>query len=235
MTSRAAAAAKVAMVIVLTGCSTPVTSPSSEDLKQAYEAAIRVAAIHTPEFSVPLRTIGPEQSDVNVVTFTEWGVPSSTLRRYTWVSLPAQLHEMCRNKSDTVLAIQQILGLPPAPNPSRPEHRWEVISFKVMREALFRPCPSGTDIAAASCTTDEVPKLDAETTHFLLNQIWTSDRLGGGANAAVAGYPFTGMGWSYNWDPASASHIGVSEYVVKPGAEIREPQTSTPDEFCHAK
>lgn len=239
MRSRVAAAALVGMLIVLTGCSAPAPAPSSADLRQSYEAAIRAAAVHTPEFSVPLRAIGPEQSDVTVATFTEWGVPPSPLKRYTWVSLPAQLREMCRNKPDTVLAIQEILGLPPASTPSQPDHGWEVITFRVVRDALFRPCPGGTDIAAARCTIDPVAKLDNETTLFLLNQLWTSDRLGGlerseGAEAAVRGYPFTGIGWSYNWDPASRSHVGVSEYVVKPGAQIREPKTTAPDQFCNA-
>jgi hypothetical protein len=233
MTSRVVGAG-VGLVILLAGCSTPGVSPSPVDMTQTYEAAIRLAAVRTPESVVPLRAIGPEQSLVTVATFTEWGIPASPLKRYTWVSQPAQLREMCRGKPDKILAIQEILGLPPVATPTDPAHRWQVIIFSVARKALFRPCPSGTDVAAASCAIDSVGKLDAATTRFLLNQMWTSNRLGGNAGTTVAGHPFTGMGWSYNWDPASTSHVGVSEYVAKPGTRIREPKIATPDQFCDA-
>jgi hypothetical protein len=218
---------RAAALVLLFGCASP---------QQQYDASIHSAAVRDPGFSVPLRPIDGGLATVEVATFTEWGVPASPLQRYTWVSLPAQLAELCRGKPDPVLAIQQILGLPPAAMPSRPDHQWQVVRFSVPRAAIFRPCPGGTDIAAPRCSAGTVaPGLDDATARFFLDQIWSSNRTGftradGGPDY---GYPYTGMGWSYDWDPASGSHIGVSEYVLKPGAPIANVAVTTPGAFCN--
>ncbi|HVJ51214.1 MAG TPA: hypothetical protein VM689_02045 [Aliidongia sp.] len=219
------------ILLALSGCAGQ--SPANPDLRQLYESAIRDSAVRTPQSSVALETIGSDHPEVTVATFTEWGVPATPLSRYTWVSLPQQLHALCRQKPDTILAIQEILGLPPAPNPSQPGHRYQVITFKVPRESLFRPCPSGTDVGTPRCAIDQTAKLDPETTRFLLDQIWSSDQLSD-RPAQIAGYPFTGMGWSYDWDPASPNHVGVSEYVIRPGAKISDPEIHEPAAFCNA-
>lgn len=229
------------VLVVLGGCiMQPESLPASTSLKQQYEHAIRDAAVRDPGFSVPLRAISADQVMVTVATFTEWGVPASPLPRPTWVSLPEQLREMCRGKSDSVLAIQQILGLPPAPTPSRPDHQWAVVTFTVPRVSIFRPCPGGIDIAAPRCLAEALaPNLDEATTRFFLNQLWTSDRVGfekrdsGKDLAQDFGYPFTGMGWSYNWDPTSLTHIGISEYVVRSGAPVQNGSSTGPEHFCN--
>jgi hypothetical protein len=218
--------------ILLEGCAAPLAPPPAS-LGQVYEHSIHQAAVRDPGFSVPLQVIDSTQVTVKVATFTEWGVPASPLQRPTWISIPAQLQEHCRGKPDAVLAIQQILGLPPAPAPTRPDHSWQVIMFSVPRQALFRPCPGGTDIGAGRCSAGDVaPDLDEATARFLLRQLWTSYRVG--PTPADDGYPFTGMGWSYNWDPASPTHVGIAEYVVRPGAPVRDAVATTPSQFCNA-
>ena len=230
----------LALVALLAGCATPAGSPPA-DLAHEYEHAIRDFAVRTPTSSVPLRAVPREQTVVTVATFTEWGPPATPLQHVTWVSLPDQLRQMCRGKPDPVLAIQQILGLPPAASPSRPDHQWQVVTFTVPRKSMFRPCPGGTDISAPSCAAGTVSgSLDDETARFLLNQLWTSDRVGfppkvkDGRATPDVGYPFTGMGWSYDWDPAAPSHVGISEYVVKLGAPLGNITATTPDRFCSA-
>ena len=42
------------------------------------------------------------------------------------------------------------------------------------------------------------------------------------------------MGWTYDWDPASKTHRGVSEFVVKKTATVRHVRTMTPAELCGA-
>src|SRR3954447_937288 len=167
-----------ALAAILAGCVTRSASPPA-NLAREYEHAIRDSAVRTPTSSVPLRAVPREQTVVTVATFTEWGPPATPLQHVTWVSLPDQLRQMCRGKPDPVLAIQQILGLPPAASPSRPDHQWQVVTFTVPRGSMFRPCPGGTDISAPSCAAGTVSdSLDPETTKFLLSQLWTSDRVG---------------------------------------------------------
>jgi hypothetical protein len=124
------------------GCAPYSPPPSSASLEQTYELAIREAAVRSPGFSLPLRAIDTRRPTVRVATFTEWGRPQNPLQKDTWVSLPAELSRLCRGKPDTVLAIQQILGLPPT-EVSQPDHKWQVISFAAPTGSLFRPCPRG--------------------------------------------------------------------------------------------
>jgi hypothetical protein len=229
------------VLVLVGGCalqSQPPPAPA--DLKQDYERAIRDAAIRRPDSSVALHSITAGQTMVPVATFTEWGVPATPLTRDTWVSLPEQLREMCRGKLDPVLAIEQILGLPPMLTPSRPDHQWAVVTFVVPRMNIFRPCPGGTDIAAPRCSAGDMARnLDDATARFLLNQLWTSHRMdfekpdNTGKMTEDFGYPFTGMGWSYDWDPASSTPVGVSEYVVRSGAFVSNASIASPDQFCN--
>jgi hypothetical protein len=241
MKTRHAISPLPSVLAFISGCVIPSEAPPpSADLKQDYENAIRKAAVRGPEFTVPLHPISTDQQMVTVATFTEWGAPTTPLTRNTWVSLPEQLREMCRGKPDSVLAIEQILGLPPMSMPSRSDHQWAVVTFTVSRVNIFRPCPGGTDIAAPRCSTDGVaPNLDDVTARFFLNQLWTSYRIGfekqdsGKDMTQDFGYPFTGMGWSYDWDPGSSTHVGVSEYVVSPGASVQNASVTSPALFCN--
>jgi hypothetical protein len=219
--------------------------PEPDALRRDYERSIRAAAVRDPSFVVDLRTIRPEQSHIRVANFTEWGSPASPTQRPLWVSLPDQLFALCHGKPDSVLAIEQALGLPPKAVPDTPTHQWQVVLFTVPRAALFRPCPGGTDIAAPRCsnTLAEAPTvpsaradtLDAVTARFLLDQIWSSDRIGFRTAPGTPdwGYPFTGMGWTYNWDPKAASPVGISEFVVRKDILLLStPVAITPVQFC---
>lgn len=220
------------------GCAPYSPPPSSASPEQTYELAIRAAAVRTPWFVEPLHAIDTRRPTVRVATFTEWATPPNPLQKDTWVSLPGQLRELCRGKPDTVLAIQQILGLPPT-EVSQPDHKWQVISFAAPTARMFRPCPGGTDISLPECSAGDAPEFDKTTALFFLNQLWSSYRIGFVQTDTLTGvrrnfgYPFTGMGWTYNWDPASASHVGVSEYVVRKGAAVSDVTTASPETFCN--
>lgn len=221
-------------LVACTASSSPPLAPVA--LTVDYQRGIRAAAVRDPSFAVDLQTIGPEQDRVVVANFTEKGVPAAPTQGPIWVSLPDQLRALCRDKPDAVLAVQEALGLPPQPVPSRTDHQWQVITFSVPRSALFRPCPGGTDIAAPRCANTLSTTLDSETTRFLLGQLWSSHRADfrKADGSADWGYPFTGMGWSYNWDPHATSPVGVSEFVIRTGSMITSPTATTPAQFCGA-
>ena len=98
--------------------------------------------------------------------------------------------------------------------------------------------PGGVDLSSpghprCGAGTSLDSQLDEKTARFLLNQFWYSHRAAISSGGVVEfGYPWTGMGWTYNWDAQSKSHIGVSEFVVKPGASVSNVRDESPADFC---
>lgn len=199
----------------------------------AYESAVAMAAVLHPGSAVKLETIGATESVVDVVNFGS-RPPQESGRHYpVWVALPAQLRAACAGAADPVRRLQQILGLPRVA-----AQDLRIFELRVAREGLIRPCVGGGDLAASTCSTDApepLPKdADAESLrkeyermHFLAAQMWKSRRSG----FSSPGYPFTGMGWTYDWSNVP-DHVGVTELVVDRATKIAIAATKTPVEFC---
>ena len=223
----------------------------------AYNDALAASAIKRPEYQRELATL--DTAKVQVVTFGKPLSDSSEREFDIWVALKTQLQDACAGAVDPVLALQQILGLPPGAASGR-----VVSEFSISPDGLFRPCASNTDVSETSCgfdipkppaklpaetpespgTNDDLPRMynelvDAhERLYFFANQMWSSYRMGfprdgaGPSDYPYSGYPFTGMGWSYNWASSSPDHFGVSEFVVKRDADVAGVKTTSPAEFC---
>ncbi len=219
------------------GCAVHRSPLSNDDELSLYEQSIKEASVRAPGWNTSLWPL-PEGS-LSVSTFQE-DATLDTKTIYTWVAPTQEVWQRCKGKQDTVLALQQLLGLPPQKNP-KPGNSWRIFVFEIDSRDLFRPCPGGIDPDAPAdkprCLlgSDLDPRLDREFSEFLLQQWWSAHR------ATVEhgrdperGYPWTGMGWTYDWDPASKTHIGVSEFVVRKNAVVRNVRVTTPDGFCHA-
>jgi hypothetical protein len=77
--------------------------------------------------------------------------------------------------------------------------------------------------------------MDEETARFLLNQYWTAHHATFESEGRTYfGYPWTGTGWTYDWDPQSTTHVGASEFIVKKGTVATNVRSLTPAEFCSA-
>jgi hypothetical protein len=246
----ARAAVGVIAVAGLVACAERVTD-TGDDLAQLYREAIYDAAVRRPFFQRKLVPIDPRVSEITVVTLTtrkddpveptparSKGVlrldrnPDGTgrLLSATWVSLPLESRPACRGAQDPVLALEQLLGMPPAGGD------WEIVQFSVAPEHIFRPCASGPEIDTTQCSfalptqfsSPQERRAVEEAQLFVFGQMWSSYV----ADFPTPGYPFTGMGWTYNWNPASKDHSGISEYVVKRGAPVSDIRVFTPSEFC---
>lgn len=230
-----------------------VAAPAGKTDQDHYRQAIFDAAVKKPSYDLKLKPIDATKSRIKVITLTyKDDSPikpdhpftstkgSKTLAKQsggkgvvqydTWVSLPSESGKACKGAKDPVRALEQILGMPPAGGD------WELVQFEVAPRHMFRPCASSPDITTKRCSftlptkfksKDEKKAVEAAQA-FVFAQIWNSDIRG----FPSPGYPFTGMGWTYNWDPASKDHYGISEYIVRAGAPVRSIRVLTPKQFC---
>ena len=207
---------------LLFGCAT--TQTPEEGLEAAYTRSIPAAAVKTPDSVRTLTPIDTTKREITVAHLQPY--PTIDPTRYIWISLPDELRTFCKDKKDKLLALEMALGLPPDPADEK------VFLFRISPAALFRPCASSPDTTTTSCSLDlpRAAPADSKSEHFVLKQMMDSYRIG----FPSPGYPFTGMGWSYDWDPDSTTHQGVSEYVTKPDAVITDITSTTPTAFCEA-
>jgi hypothetical protein len=209
------------------GLSTPSPARPPQKNLELYLQAIEDAAVKTPQGQVKLTPIAT--TPVTLVTVNSSDpVENRALKRDTWVALAAELKQACRGKRDALLALEQILGLPPYRDEAERQST-SVFRFSLDATHLFRPCVSSPDIATDRCNFDDIVG-SAQTSAFILKQMWQSYRIG----FKNIGYPFTGMGWSYNWDPASPDHVGISEYIARQDAPVADVTRLRPEEFCGA-
>lgn len=230
--------------LLLTGAQSALAEPSQTSFnEEVYREAVKQAAIKTPELvkSVRLATIDEDLPAITVIRLAKndpvegcHNDPSKEcrLRKDTWVSLPAELLVYCRGKPDALLALQQVLGLPPYKEEDK--GGWALYQFTVRPKDMFRPCASGARLTDLSCDND-ISKASTEARSFVFEQMWTSYRTG----FDKSGFPFTGMGWAYNWSPDSHDHVGISEFVVRKEALVFLRETSMefntrmmPNQFC---
>jgi hypothetical protein len=213
-----------------------------------YERAIMNAAVKTTAYekAQSLETIDPNAAEIQVVTFKA-ARPTNPLDDDAWVSLPGELRSKCAGKPDPAQALREILGLPPGSS-SQSVYRMTVIrDDKTGKLPIFRPCISSPDIRTKNCSL-EFPELPAGpelstdlsdeqraqaygqlwAIAFLARHMWTSYRVG----FPRTGYPFTGLGWSYNWDPTTDLRIGISEFVVRKGATVKVEGPIAAEAFC---
>ncbi|MGA2564053.1 MAG: hypothetical protein ABSF96_10875 [Steroidobacteraceae bacterium] len=206
-------------------------------MQKQYQRAIEEAAVRHTDWNMPLWSFG-DASVVLVSTFTD-DPALDTVTQYNWVAPAAQVRSLCHGKTNSVLFLEELLGLPPQVTPN-PGKSWHVYTFEVSQGAIFRPCPGGVDPSVpnqprCNAGTSLDPKLDEETARFLLQQFWYSHRTAiSDGETLEFGFPWTGMGWTYNWDPKSRSHIGVSEFVVQMGASTSNVSDESPAQFCRA-
>lgn len=130
-----------------------------------------------------------------------------------FVTQTAQLHDWIRNNSTTFTCnsdtatlpayrtrFMQLLGLPPASQNNI------FFDFWVCEDDLFRPALD------SSFNFDYIP--------YRLDDKYLDAFIGYSKNSFTNGnvlyrYPFSGLGYTWDWNPGNSSHIGLSEFVVK--------------------
>lgn len=212
-----------------------------------YKRAIIAAAIKRTDYNKAVKTVEKNTQSVQVVTVRRPGELKIEGRtREMWVALKSEAQAACKGVENPLRKLQQTFGL-------QPDDTLRVVTeLEVPAKSLVRPCVSDDAVDQPACSF-EFPKLlppdaDAATVRaryerlsLVASQMWYSYREGFPRQNASAGdypyqgFPFTGMGWSYNWSSESADHYGATEFVIFPDTEIKKISDKSPAEFCASK
>lgn len=154
-----------------------------------------------------------------------------------WATVPRQLRNRCAradcrsmSAARLDLTIKQFLGLPPDADYSVVNTAW------VRQRDIFRPCRR-PDVRASSCprrTLTQLPIIDGVSVGtFLKDQAayaWRMPRRFDPTTAVSCastwpeprrcyGFPWTRLGYTYDWAPAR-NEVGLTEFVVAKGATV---------------
>jgi hypothetical protein len=226
---------------LLASCATPPppAPPAPPPSPMAlYEQAIREAAIKQPaDLEARLTPITAKNVDVATWSYDldsrSAGKLVRTLGADVWVTLVPDLKQRCEGLTGDALSLrlQQLLGLPPGDASDR-----KIFTFTVRSADVFRPC-ADPRIGTTACSM-AVPDVrhagltDATAAahfRFMLEQLLSSYRVG----FDKPGYPFTALGYTYDWAPDSGTrHVGLSEYVVRRGAVVHDVQEIDTADYC---
>ena len=136
-----------------------------------------------------------------------------------WITVYPELRDFCAGFAgpDQPLRIKQLLGMPPsAANDT-------VVEFWVSPDYLFRPTP---EPSIASTSSGNLSSLRAPllTSNFRIPSFWVewynatyASRNYDMTNGVYNAWPWTQLGYTYDWASTSPTHVGLSEFVVPSG------------------
>ncbi len=143
-----------------------------------------------------------------------------------WVTIAPELQGVCKSKrfgrkEGLDLRLKQLLGLPP-----NVEKNY-FVEFWVRPQDLFRPCLD-SEISDVNCTL-AFPEDGSEE-----HKKWINDlRIASYYNADWdKNYPWTQLGYTYDWHPKNKNNVGLSEFVIGKNKEIIVNRIYTTTQYC---
>lgn len=204
------------LAALVTGCA---------DQRTLYDASIRDTAVYTSSHVRPLAPLTYPVQAANLTSYSDWAEGhigrTVTLARDTWITVEPDVRQACQRfpRTEVVARLYQLLGLKPA----TPQDAPKVVQMTISREqpigptgkGIFRPC-ADPDPTSTSCgNTLKGPDSYAAWFGATVLGNYRVD-----ADLKDTGYPWTRLGYTWNWDPASPDHRGPQEYVVPNGTQV---------------
>jgi hypothetical protein len=203
-------------------------------LAALYAAAISKAAVYR---RADVRKLYPAIPDTNgrvtVVTLTDWngykpGMNALSGNRFVWVTVVPEVQNICKGfKACRLLKLRELLGQPPASG------TFTFVVMSVDVNDLFRPTPDPATGTLFPCSDTSKPDCGAsfpQGLYDLDHKLWIADNLLG--LYREGGYPWTHLGYTYNWAPDAKDIYGASEYVIRGGTTVRVLKVIGIDEYC---
>ena len=217
-----------------------------QDNWDVYRKAINDASVYNRNKVLPLRLLSPQNGQVLVVTFTNYAYPDGPYPKpyhipdgvYIWVTGDGEVGGICKqfHLSGEALKIRlnQLLGL-------KPDTAYTTfVVLSVPADRVFRPTPDPnpaqvmpcSDPTSSQCGNVFPSGVPSDYFSFFANQSISSYRIG--QLPAENGYPWTHLGYTYDWAPYKATKYGASEYVIKPGTDASIVNKVKMDDYCNA-
>ena len=138
-----------------------------------------------------------------------------------WVTMAPQLQEFCRalGLADAALdlRLEQLMGLPPNNGKNRLVQLW------IPTDGLFRPSPDAeTDDSVAALVFPD----GAAPDHVAWIENLEANSYG------EKGYPWTRLGYTYDWAPDAKSEVGLSEFVARKGTKAVVDSVVPQAQYC---
>jgi len=213
--------------------SEPADEATPEELFRDAVAAAEVA--DADEVVDDLVAITPDNPDLEfdpedrvlMVTWTSWSGydgmegASMPLGVEVWLTPIPSLKDFCTAtglQGEALNArLEQLMGLPPNNGKDR------LVTMWVPTDGLFRPSPD-PEIDDSVAELDFRPDVDPE------HKAWIEDLEA--VSYGADGYPWTRLGYTYDWDPEGGSEVGLSEFVARAGTEIVIEAVVHQDDYC---
>ncbi|MBS9384867.1 MAG: hypothetical protein HEQ24_11800 [Dolichospermum sp. BR01] len=166
---------------------------------------------------------------------SDWPIGTKKLLPYqTWFTAVPQVKEFCQkyqaidsNIPDNVelsLRLQQYLGL----ILNKYSTKTHFVEMWVKAEDLTRPCIDA-EINDASCNLLPLPVPDSSP---VVKAIYTNSY----TNAKKEYYPWSGLGYTYDWGNSQKPHQGPSEFIINPTpekpVEVEVASVTPTQEYC---
>ncbi|MEM9061181.1 MAG: hypothetical protein AAGD13_12040 [Pseudomonadota bacterium] len=222
--------------LLLAGCAAiepAATTFPAEKRLQAYNAAVVAAAV-PPQGGTKTPLLQVEEGEVQVVSWNDpkfYPIGDQTLDRNVWVTIVPQVQNMCRAlpNGGTTARMEELLGLAPGDGTGR-----QMIVMTTETRHLFRPCADPSlDQTTCPLSVPNARPIDYPEDHwnadlaFVLNQASTS-------YVQTGGYPFTRLGYTYDWNAASPDNVGPSEFLVRNGTKVAVTAQVPTGDYCAA-
>ncbi|WP_146208894.1 hypothetical protein [Azospirillum sp. TSO22-1] len=206
---------------------------------ELYDRSVARSAVFEESNVRPLTPLAYPVQALTYTTYPDWAAGSVggtvKLARETWITVEPEVSGICRSfpKGEVVPRLNQLLGLKPATETDLAKRRFVRLRIDGPQKTgptsagVFRPC-ADPDPYAKACgnTVTGSPEYVA----WFANWAVGAHQLN--PDVAKTGYPWTRLGYTYNWDPAVADIRGAQEYVVPKDTEVTVVGVVDPAEYC---
>lgn len=206
----------------------------------AYNAAIYDAAVYRSSNLRPLKPLkfDPITRTATVVQLTDhgYGLGVNPIPIYIWVTQVPEVQEICQNFSgDVEMGLNQLLGLIPGTKLDN------FVTMTVTEGSIIRPATNPDPLTPMPCSPPAPPNCGQEFPKGV-SDVWVNWFANKTLSAWVisepsqppVGYPWTRLGYTYNWKPG-ADKYGASEYVIVPGSSVTVQAIVPYKDYCSPK